>query len=63
MEKPNKYQQLSLREAGQFDRKFLTFDGEGKVTSRQITAGWTARSQNRRNLGLSRKARIARSKG
>ena len=63
MEKTSKYQQLSLREAGQFDRKFLTFDGTGEVTSRQITSGWTAVSQDRHTRGLSRKARIARSKG
>ena len=71
MEKISKYQQLSLREAGQFDRKFLGASVVYEIGNnhcylegdRVITCGWTRVCKDRHLRGLSRKVRIARSKG
>jgi hypothetical protein len=48
--------QMSLREAGQFDMKFRVGD------RRVVTTRWTAVSNDRRDRGVSRKARVARKK-
>lgn len=61
-EKARKYQQLSLAEAGQFDRKFrVTKSGPGmdaEFGARVPTTGWEVVSQRRQAAGVSRKARI-----
>jgi hypothetical protein len=44
---PTKTQQLSLRDAGQFDKKFQIVEG-GKVVGRKATTGWTLVCQKRR---------------
>ncbi len=50
---PRSENKMSLREAGQFDKKFLTESGH-----RLITTGWTAVCLDRQTRGISRKARI-----
>lgn len=50
-------QKLSLKEAGEFDKKFHRH-AEGKII-RVPTTGWTVICQDRHKRGISRKARIS----
>ena len=54
----SKAQTLSLKDAGQFDKKFHLATADGKVTARRATTGWRGVCLERQAQGISRQARI-----
>ncbi len=57
-QRDTKVQQLSLRESGEWDRRFHIAVGETGVT-RRVTTAWQHVCLDRAKRGVSRKARIA----
>jgi hypothetical protein len=57
MRDEKKYQQLSCRDAGQFDKKFRAVDAEGNGVRIPVT-GWEKVCRDRAARGVSRSARL-----